>query len=411
MTKFHSLFENQIHNVPRIILEDLIEKKLSEVAAQSRLGLVSGIANHILSGSLESFKWNNGDLNDVKISPEFSNKDLADINQKVESITKLMPSIIENIASEISIDILNTLKENWQEEYQLQKNDCDGFRIRLEDRWGEATGLLRLLLTICREIGDKVPLDNSSEQSHRRNLLIRLHARACQVTSEIITLLENGFADGAMARWRTLHEINVVMTLIKEHDEDLAERYIAHRAIESKIAKDQYELCHEQLGFAPLSPANCAEIDVNYKKAIDQYGKQFGTPYGWAAKHVQPNNGRLGFGELEAAAGRASMGPYYKFASHNIHAGPHALYFRMGLMDDSVILAGASNSGLIEPGQNTAVSLTSVTFSLIGDRIDLDVLLYMKILLSVRDEIPDAFAKADLKLQQDHLQFNFTEAS
>src|SRR5437870_8332031 len=78
---------------------------------------------------------------------------------------------------------------------------------------------------------------------------LRQHVRACQVTDEIITLLENGFADGAMARWRTLHEIAVVTSLISQHGIELAERYVAYQAVEAKRALDMYARCHTDLGY------------------------------------------------------------------------------------------------------------------------------------------------------------------
>jgi hypothetical protein len=65
-------------------------------------------------------------------------------------------------------------------------------------------------------------------------ILIRLLVRAWQVTDEILCLLENGFADGAMARWRTLHEIHVVAAVLMRHGESITERYLAHQAVESK---------------------------------------------------------------------------------------------------------------------------------------------------------------------------------
>jgi len=40
-----------------------------------------------------------------------------------------------------------------------------------------------------------------------------------------------------MARWRTLHEINVVITLIAEDGDELAERYLAHDIVESARAR------------------------------------------------------------------------------------------------------------------------------------------------------------------------------
>ena len=66
------------------------------------------------------------------------------------------------------------------------------------------------------------PLGVRGKQDKVRVLLIRL-VRACQVTDEIICLLENGFADGAMARWRTLHEIAVVAVVISQHGENLCD--------------------------------------------------------------------------------------------------------------------------------------------------------------------------------------------
>src|SRR5206468_2797969 len=96
----------------------------------------------------------------------------------------------------------------------------DGFRERLEARWGKGFDLLRMLLTICRELGQDSAKRLRKSRAHKnrvlRSLMVRLHARACQITAEIITLMENGFADGAMARWRTLYEVGVVATVIAD---------------------------------------------------------------------------------------------------------------------------------------------------------------------------------------------------
>jgi hypothetical protein len=60
---------------------------------------------------------------------------------------------------------------------------------------------------------------------------------------------------------------------------------------------------------------------------IETYGKPFREPYGWADGYVPRRSGMLGLGELEAAAERAAMASHYNLASHNVHAGPHALFF------------------------------------------------------------------------------------
>ncbi|AZG33998.1 DUF5677 domain-containing protein [Shewanella psychromarinicola] len=48
-------------------------------------------------------------------------------------------------------------------------------------------------------------------------VLMRQHAHACRITSEIIHLLKGGYADGALARWRTLFEISVNCLIINKH--------------------------------------------------------------------------------------------------------------------------------------------------------------------------------------------------
>ena len=56
--------------------------------------------------------------------------------------------------------------------------------------------------------------------------LLHLHARGCQVASEVEVLLEAGFADGALSRWRTLHEVTTVACFLHKHGNDAGKRPI-----------------------------------------------------------------------------------------------------------------------------------------------------------------------------------------
>jgi len=408
MVNLQKLLEKQINSkVPRLLLQRLVEKKLQGAGVKAKPKLVDKIVSHILNGSSKKLKWNDGSNVDKCIKLSFSKEDVADIEEGYSRLTDSLPEILEKSSSEIAKVLFRSLRKRWSEEYFFQQEEFSEFRVQLEWRWGKALGLLRMLLTISREFGSGIASSNPPNASHLRNVLTRLHARACQVTAEIITLLENGYADGAMARWRTLHEISIVMALIKEHGEQLAERYIAHQAIDAKNGKDQYLLCYEQLGYQPLGLDECREIDKEYELAISKYGKEFRGPYGWTAGYVAAGpSGRIGLGELEAAAGRSEMASYYKFASHNVHAGSHALFFRLGLMGEAGLLAGASNAGLMEPGQNTAFSLTLVSVLLVGDNVTLDSVVAMKTMQLLRDKIPIVFAKADRRLKTDHERYS-----
>ncbi|MBV8754912.1 MAG: hypothetical protein JO328_18815 [Hyphomicrobiales bacterium] len=121
-------------------------------------------------------------------------------------------------------------------------------------------------------------------------VLTRLHARACQIAEEMICLLSNGFADGAMARWRTLHEIAAVSLLISEHGDELAERYIAHEIVETRRAALQYEQFRTRLGEEPLTPKELQKIEDVYSNTIERFGQEFRNPRGWASKHLKKAN-------------------------------------------------------------------------------------------------------------------------
>jgi hypothetical protein len=101
---------------------------------------------------------------------------------------------------------------------------------------------------MCREWCEWIHKRNVSEKGDLKkkrlqSILTRLLARGCQVSDEIISLLENGFADGAMARWRTLREIAVVATVIRRYGTDIGARYVDHQAVESKRKMDKYSMC------------------------------------------------------------------------------------------------------------------------------------------------------------------------
>lgn len=403
MDAIQKIFEQQLKVLPELFFEKLVEKKLRAEGINPDPVMIKQLIQHVLSNNSDSFFWNDGKDENVSITLTLTE---ADVDEAEKKILAVLPDIIETTTTDIAKNLLNTLKTDWKEESVYQNEEKRSFNKSLEKRWGKAIGMLRMLLTISRELGSEMATLRPPSKSHLSEVLLRLHVRACQVTAEIIVLLENGYADGAMARWRTLHEIGIVMVLMREHGELLAQRYIAHRAVEAKSGMDQYALCYEQLGYEKLDQSECIEIEEAFNKAINTYGKDFSGPYGWAEGFVKKNgNRRIGMAELEAAAGHSLMASHYKLASQNVHAGPHALFFRLGLMDETDLLAGASNAGLTEPGQNTAITFTKISVLLVGDCVNYDRLVVMKIMTKLGHEIPNVFARADSKLQADHARF------
>lgn len=80
------------------------------------------------------------------------------------------------------------------------------------------------------------------------------------------------------------------------------------------------------------------------------------------------------------------------------------MFFRLTDMGAGMPIAGRSNAGLVEPGQNTAYTLLRITGALLGRPKDFDRLIEMNVLLAIRDAIPLALHRAGRKLARDEAE-------
>jgi hypothetical protein len=338
--------------------------------------------------------------------PDFFISDVDDdlfVQQLSDKIAVAQKRKLKKLIKKDPIRFLKIIENKWHQQRAFECKMTEGFERRLEKRWGKAFNKLRILLSICREIGaEKYNAYEISEEPKSKKIeaLLRLHIRSCQITSEVIALMEGGYADGAMARWRTLHEVETVATLIKKHDDELAERYLAHDAVETKKAADLYQSNHVKLGFEPIPVQEMDHINKKYSEVVTKYGPEFKEEYGWAAKHI--SNKRPNFFGLLDALGEKHMKSYYKMASYNVHAGTRGIGFKLGALDGhSPALAGASNAGFEEPLQNTALSLVQLT-SLLLRPVDLDHAIQLAILVKLKDRAINAVIVAGRRLKTEH---------
>lgn len=399
--------EHEISKLPRLYLERIIIKKLAEAGIHVADGIPEKIVEHLLSGSADPFRWDDGGPS-RHVAISISDSDIADMERSIEQFsTEQLPAIIQDVIAKAAVNLRKSLVADWPEQHAYEQAQFAVFRSRLQARWQKPFDLLRMLLTISRELGEEFHKRKANVRSRpkrvRHDLLTRLHARACQVTAEIITLMENGYADGAIARWRTLHEIHVVASLIATGGEDLARRYVDHHAIEAKRGLDQYQLCHADLGYRPVPKATANRISRGYNSLIAKYGKSFVSQYGWAAQHL--NIAKPNFTDLERASGRAIMRSHYKWASDNVHAGPKGLFVKLGQLDPSGISAGASNVGFSEPGQNTAHTLLQITTLLLDPTRSYDDAMAVQVLADIQAEIPYALARVERSVRREDAKF------
>lgn len=203
--------------------------------------------------------------------------------------------------------------------------------------------------------------------------------------------MRSGFADGADARWRTLHELAIVALLIGDHGQKLAERYLLHEAVQQYKLARQYQDHYQSLNREPIPQEELTELKERRDELIDQFGPAFKNDYGWAATVTETNNPRLV--HLEEKVDLGHIRPYYRLASNNVHPNAHGTFYRRGLASHqgSIILAGPSNEGLAEPGHATAISLLHVTVALLGTEATMDSIVALKILEHLAGEIGEAF--------------------
>ena len=400
---------------PENIGAEIIKRKLKSVGVELKEEQLENIGSQFAQMESNSFYL---ELDDDQVfkagfknEQEFQKKarnlfgDLvSDLEIFIKEFNKDLPTVIRETSEDISEKLLVTLKKNAPEMLDGREIERVGFESNLYSVWGHAFDLFEMLTVLSLEAGDlynsEYRVDAARENNIVFDVLIRLHARACQVASEILALLKTGHADGAHARWRSLHEITVTGLLIGAHDNDLADRYLLHDGIESYKSAKIYQQHCEYLGYEPLTGEELMEMRKEYNYLVDQYGKSYKNEYGWASTVIGKD--RPTFKDIEETVGLNHLRPYYKMACHNVHASPRGIFFKLGLYLESgdILLAGPSNVGLTDPGHSAALSLCQITVSLLTHDPNLDRLVQCHILMNLQKEIGDAFGEAEQKLQE-----------
>lgn len=321
-----------------------------------------------------------------------NNKELneSELGKKLNKIMNSIPDTID----EISLIVKKSLDKNTTSMLREHRKIQERFEKRHLSRWEKGLKLLETFIVISYETGED--LNNSLRNEAAKNkdfvfdVLTRLHARSIQVANEVLILLKKGFADGAHARWRTIHEISVVCLYIKKYGQDVAEKYLLHEIIESYKAMLQYQKYWEKLNQRSFPSDEQNSLKQARDELIDKYGKEFDGQYGWASNQriKKPN-----FSDIEKESGLEHLRPYYKMSSYNVHASSKGIKFKLGLTDahNGILLSGPSNYGLVDPARGTTISLLQISSALLTHKINFDNLVILKILLLYEKEIADAF--------------------
>lgn len=412
MKELQETFDSVIQDALRLekVGTVLIQRKLKEIGIDLTVDQLAHLEQQLseLSGDILHFEIDDGQIARAGFDSEDQIKQvieeiLSDFTTDIESfITSFhddLPDLIRKITEELSGSILERLKGDAQRMLREREVLKNNFEINLNAVWGGALDLLAMFIVMALEAGES--LNASLRQAAVEEddvvfeVLTRLHARGCRIASEVLILLRSGYADGAHARWRSLHEVSVVGSFVSEGGRELAERYLLHEVVESYKAALQYQKHCSSLGYEPMTEKEIEKLRAEYKRLLSRFGEEYGSSYGWAVSAL--NKRKPNFSDIEEAVSLDHLRPYYKMASHNVHANPKGVFFALGLSPESsgILLAGPSNAGLFDPGHSTALSLGQITITLLTTRPNIDRLVISNMLLALGDEIGNAFAEAE----------------
>lgn len=307
-----------------------------------------------------------------------------------KKLDKLMKFLVKEILPKFSQEIMKTLNESSKEMLDYQRKCQKGFENRLYKKWKKPLDLLEYLIETSLKSGEehkkKLSKTTGNTNNFKREALIKLHARALQISNEILVLLKSGYADGANARWRSLHELAVISFFLLDNNNDVSKRYLEHVIVKNfKEAEDYRKYC-KKLGYLPIERKEFNKIKREREKICIKYSDRFQDDYGWIPSSILSNRN---FRALEGHVKLDKLHPLYNLSCDSVHGGAKGFY-RLGLMDDyqnKILLAGASNYGLADPLQNTAISLLHITICLLNLEPDFESIIQMQVMDNYISEI------------------------
>jgi len=321
-----------------------------------------------------------------------------------EKTEKLMKVVAKECLPEFSKVLVNDLKKDHKEMLDYQRIPQKEFENRLYKRWKEPLDLLECLILILWESAEKLKnkiaklVNNSNNLKH--SAILKIHARALQISNEILVLLKSGYSDGANARWRSLHELAVISFFLLENNNDVSKRYLEHEVIRNFKEATDYRTYFKKLGYLPIDRKVFNKLRRKKESLCEKYIDNFQKDYGWIPRSIISAQN---FRALEKHVKLDKLRPFYNLASDAVHGGAKGFY-RLGLMDyeqNKIFLKGASNYGLADPIQNTAISLLHVTMCLLMLEVDFESLIQMYVMKIYVNEIGRKSAEVQRKMEKE----------
>ena len=386
---------------PEAFVFRLIEKRLEEKGIQLTEEQKINVKDQLSRSNSNSFHLELTSKQEKNLAHSDDGQLILNLlsDKELDELEYSIQQAITEATQETLTSVSKSLLDEWKSQATTllkQQGEDRIEHVKLIDKtWAKPLNLLEILLSVSLEVGatfnEYYRPDALKDNDFVFEALTRLHARGCQVGAEALLLLRNGFADGAHARWRTLHEISVEACFISDQGNNVAEQFLCHSIVSDYRSAAEYQKHYKAIGYAPPEQKAIDAVKIEHDKVISRFGDYFRYDYGWAAQFL--NMKRPTFADLEKFVGLDHLRPFYKLANMNVHSGSKGASFRLGLPpnDENLLVAGPSIFGLGEPGQNIAYSFHILTTSLLLTRENLDQIAFISATRQLMNEIVWAF--------------------
>ena len=139
----------------------------------------------------------------------------------------------------------------------LQRNKYEKY---IYETWKKPLDLLECLIHVTSESGEqqqaKFKISHNTTTYSKKIATLKIHARALLISKELLTLLKAGYTDGAIARWRSLHELAMISIFLCENNDEVSQRYLDYEIVEKFKAATEYREIYrnkyKKLGYNPI---------------------------------------------------------------------------------------------------------------------------------------------------------------
>lgn len=322
-----------------------------------------------------------------------------------KDINSRLSDIGIGLLDELSSSFVDSLIENGKTSIREHGYKDEEFKSRLEFRWYKAFDLLGILIGCSLELIQEINDVDIKGDSTLYLLFKRLHARSIRIAKEILILIQNGYADGALARWRSLFEICTTVMFIDKYGAKSAQMYNEYQHIEKYNEMVEYNKRCTELGFEPISNSEVDEMIRKKEELESKYTIRFGYSYGWTCNVF--DTGKLTFNRIVDDIGFELWKPYYKMACNSVHAGPKALFYNIGLSErQDILLVGPTNIGFVDPAQLTSISLVQITTFLVKNAPNYERLLVNNALNILATKVTEEFVRIQNEIDNEENEKN-----